>query len=987
MSTAQVGGLCVLPNAYDIIRGDMRMSVEKSFGTAESPADGLWKTRTSVGLLVIIYVAFMLRVIRLDFQPLWWDEGWTLYFATADVPTMIARTAIDIHPPFYYLILHLWTLVAGSSAISVRLFSALVGIVSVPLIFVVGRRLFGVRVGIMAALAMALAPLQIYYSQEARMYALATLLVLASVYLCLTLLQREEKGGASWIHWVLYLLVTALAMYTQYYAAFIPAAQTIFLLVWHWRHRAFLVKWLGVQAVLLLVYLPWLVYAGSKLVAYVSTKLVKEGDVPVGFFTYFQQHLLAFSVGHLSQDRAFLSWIAVVFVAVIVLGAVGYLRNRPQTDFTVRQGITFGLMYLLIPLSLGYLVNLRYPFTSPGIQRLFLFSAPAFHLLVALGLTWMWHRVHVVWPVCLLLVVASTPLLADFYTYERYVGEDYRPLIETVQAHAMPDDVVVAIHPWQIGYFHAYYDGQLPHLYLTPKEAIDVTREQWAADPAVMAGDLDGLLDGHRFLWLPAHQALGRILESDVEGYLSQKHYPVLSQWFTASTRLSCYTGAQQLDVSGQGMKFGDEISLLGQRMTSGPVEAAWGTVLLDLRWRMDGELTGRHQISLRLVDDEGQVWASEDREPVGGLRPFHAEPVGSEILDQHGLLVPAGTPPGPYQLRLGVYRLGDGQWLNVLDQNGRPQGVQANLGTIDVRAPSMPPPVEGLFVEHGRRAEFGSLIRLLGYSVAGESFRPGDTLQTALFWQALAELNEDYHVSLQLRDSGGRERAALDGPLSRSDYPTSAWGEGQLVRGFQSLLLPANLTDGEYHLFLSLWHLADGQPLPLRRWGVNWGDAYALGTIQVHSRSHRVEPPAAVRHPMSLQVGDAVQFLGYDLDPSAVSGGGTLRLTLYWQALSEMDTSYTVFNHLIDDEDQIWGQKDGIPGNGSLPTSSWIAGEYVIDEYEIPVLEDTPPGEYLIETGMYDLATMTRLTVFDAEGRETGDRILLRASPLLVGP
>jgi 4-amino-4-deoxy-L-arabinose transferase-like glycosyltransferase len=965
----------------------MRMSVEKPSDTAESQVGGLRDTRTRIGLLVIIYVAFMLRVIRLDFQPLWWDEGWTLYFATADIPTMIARTAIDIHPPFYYLILHLWTLVAGSSAISVRLFSAFVGIVSIPLIFLVGRRLFGVRVGIIAALAMALAPLHIYYSQESRMYALATLLVLASVYLFLTLLQREEKGGASWIHWVLYLLVTALAMYTQYYAAFIPAAQTIFLLVSYRRHRTFLVKWLGAQIVLVLVYLPWLMYAGSKLVAYVSTKLVKEGDVPIGLFTYFRQHLLAFAVGHLSQDRDFLSWIALVFVAVIVLGAVGYLRNRPRTDFTARQGITFGLVYLLIPLSLGYLVNLRYPFTSPGIERLFLFSAPAFYLLVALGLTWIWHRVHVVWPVCLLLVVASTPLLADFYTYERYVGEDYRPLIETVQALAMPDDVVVAIHPWQIGYFHAYYDGQLPHLYLTPKEATDVTREQWAADPAVMAGDLDGLLAGHRFLWFPAHQALGRILESDVEGYLSQKHYPILSQWFTPSTRLSCHTGAQQAELSGQGMKFGDQISLLGRRMTPGPIEAAWGTVLLDLRWRIDGELNGRHQIALRLTDEEGQVWASEDREPVGGLRPFHEQPVGSEILDQHGLLVPAGTPPGSYQLGLGVYRLEDGKWLDVVEQNGTPQGVQADLGTIEVRAPSMPPPVEVLFVEHGRRADFGSGIRLLGYSVAGESFRPGDTLEMTLFWQALAELNEDYHVSLRLQDGGGQERAALQGPLSKSDYPTSAWAEGQLVRGFQSLLLPANLTDGEYHLFLSLSRLADGQPLPLRRWGLNWGGTYALGTIPVHGRSHQLEPPAAIGHPMSLQVGDAVQFLGYDLDPSEVSAGGTLRLTLYWQALSEMDTSYTVFNHLIDDEDRIWGQKDGIPGNGSLPTSSWIAGEYVIDEYEIPVQGDTPPGEYLIETGMYNLATMARLSVFDAEGRKLGDRILLEASPLLVGP
>jgi hypothetical protein len=135
----------------------------------------------------------------------------------------------------------------------------------------------------------------------------------------------------------------------------------------------------------------------------------------------------------------------------------------------------------------------------------------------------------------------------------------------------------------------------------------------------------------------------------------------------------------------------------------------------------------------------------------------------------------------------------------------------------------------------------------------------------------------------------------------------------------------------------------------------------------------------------VSARVGESIQLLGYDLDQQEVAAGDTLRLTLYWQALSEMDTSYTVFNHLLDEESRIWGQRDGIPGGGALPTSSWISGEYVVDEYEIPVQEDTPPGEYVLETGMYDLATMLRLPVLDSEGAVVGDRILLDATPVLA--
>ena len=62
--------------------------------------------RTRVALLIVVLSALILRLARLGFQPLWWDEGWSLYFATSDVRSMLELTAVDIHPPLYYLLLH-----------------------------------------------------------------------------------------------------------------------------------------------------------------------------------------------------------------------------------------------------------------------------------------------------------------------------------------------------------------------------------------------------------------------------------------------------------------------------------------------------------------------------------------------------------------------------------------------------------------------------------------------------------------------------------------------------------------------------------------------------------------------------------------------------------------------------------------------------------------------------------------------------------------
>jgi len=942
-----------------------------------------------VWLMAFTLLALILRAYRVDFQPLWWDEGWTVYFATADVPSMIARTAIDIHPPFYYLILHLWTLIFGPSAVSVRLFSVGVGTLSVPLMFLVARRLFGRRTALVAALILTVAPFHVYYSQEARMYALVTLLVLASSYLFLLLLEEQASRTKRCVHWILYVLVTSMAMYSQYYAAFLPAAQTLFLFLRFRRYKNVLPRWIAAQAALLLAYLPWLLYAGPRLVAYVGNKLVKEGDVPAHLWAYLYGHFIVFSVGHLSADRLLLSLLAVIFAALALVGAIAcFVAGRRIGDaaWPTFDSALYAVLCLFIPLALGYVVNLRFPFTAAAIERLFLFSVPAFYVLVAAGLSWLKVRFRVPGAVVVLLVlVVSIPPLSDFYSFERYAGEDYRPVVKKVQALARPEDVIVFVHPWQIGYFQAYYSGELPDLYLSPKDALDVTSEKWAADRGLMVRDLESLLAKHRFLWFPAHQALGRIIESQVEGYLFEQHYPILNEWFSQSTRLSCYTATREMTPISEGTNFGDKVSLLKYGLTANPHEAGWGAALVELRWKMEGELQGRYQMALRLVDDQGRVWAAEDREPLGGLRPFHQQPVGSEVDDHQALLIPAGTPPGSYRLELGLYRLESGEWLDVLDEAGTPQGVEKLLGEVSVSMASVPPPEEALFIQHPRAADFSSGVRFLGYSLGGESYQPGDTLDLTLFWKALADLHKDYHFSLRLEDGDGTAWATVEDQPAGSGYPTRLWMRGQLFRGLPRLIVLASTPSGQYRLVLTLHDPVDGRPVPLRRWLLNGGQTFELGTVVVRGRAHQTQPPPSIQHPVSARLGESIQLLGYDLDQQEVAAGDTLRLTLYWQALSEMDTSYTVFNHLIDDENRTWGQRDGIPGDGALPTSSWISGEYVVDEYEIPVQPDTPPGEYLLEAGMYDLTTMLRLPIVDSEGAVLGDRILLEATPVRV--
>jgi hypothetical protein len=159
----------------------------------------------------------------------------------------------------------------------------------------------------------------------------------------------------------------------------------------------------------------------------------------------------------------------------------------------------------------------------------------------------------------------------------------------------------------------------------------------------------------------------------------------------------------------------------------------------------------------------------------------------------------------------------------------------------------------------------------------------------------------------------------------------------------------------------------ADGTLLQLMTFRNTWAGAKPV------LQERRFTVPE-IEHPLEATLGDQVRFLGYDLSPPPYKRGETLRLTLYWQATTRMEESYTVFVHLLDKDGIMGGQWDSVPGSGLLPTNSWLEGEVIADEYEVPIRAGAPPGEYLIEIGMYEASTGERLEVKE----KVDDKVLL---------
>jgi len=140
------------------------------------------------------------------------------------------------------------------------------------------------------------------------------------------------------------------------------------------------------------------------------------------------------------------------------------------------------------------------------------------------------------------------------------------------------------------------------------------------------------------------------------------------------------------------------------------------------------------------------------------------------------------------------------------------------------------------------------------------------------------------------------------------------------------------------------------------------------------------------IRYLQGVNFEGKVELVGYKLEETPVQPGETIHLTLYWRALAEMGKDYTVFTHLIDEENRIWAQHDSQPQGGQHPTSQWVEGEVVVDEHELILANDVPPGEYQIEVGMYDWGSGERLAVSEGGLWVSENRVILGTVNLRSG-
>jgi 4-amino-4-deoxy-L-arabinose transferase-like glycosyltransferase len=290
--------------------------------------------------------------------------------------------------------------------------------------------------------------------------------------------------------------------------------------------------------------------------------------------------------------------------------------------------------------------------------------------------------------------------------------------------------------------------------------------------------------------------------------------------------------------------------------------------------------------------------------------------------------------------------------WLNahrtpVLEV---PQGYNyLRLYTDGQAEPTVRP---GFQPQHPLAAPLGS-GRLLGYDAPTTEFRPGDTIQLGLYVQTQQALELDVEW-LDNRETS----------IAQQSLAVAATAGERCVRLRAALPVYTYTTAGP--IWVEVRSSRGDAPVRL-----------AAGRVE-HSRSL---PPPRIDHPRQAQIEEGrIEFLGYRSRPDGrVRAGETLTLELYWRAQDRLDQDYTVFVHLLGPYNPatggpVWAQDDSYPLGGGHPTTRWQPGQIVADRHQLSIPENTPPGTFQVEIGLYDARTGTRLNVAGSEQ----DRILL---------
>ncbi|WHS59261.1 glycosyltransferase family 39 protein [Pseudomonas sp. G2-4] len=410
-------------------------------------------------LAAVAVLALVVRFHGITIPVIWYDEAFSVLLARHEPGQIWSLTARDVHPPLYYLVLHYWMVLFGDGAMAVRSLSALVDVgtvlLGVKLMSLVSTR----RATWIAALLLALLPISVRYSQEARMYTLLGFWLMGATVALVCWVKESERKPFAFI----YVLLMTAAFYTHYFAALCVLVHWFY---WWWGRPGAASTvlptrtWVLANVLIVVLFLPWLPHFIDHLTGRSGLGWIPPvtGQSVLGLVWQF----IVMSAWGTQSLLLRMVPLGLVIACALVLIRKDNLRHR-------FNGLLVG--YFFIPVVVLALLALIVPVFVP---RYLVFSAVGVPFIVAVALDILGRRTGVLALAVVIVVTAEIQGLHSVYRQaDGLNGTDLRRdfrldvLAAEIQQMIRPgDDILLDSLIWYLPFSYYNQTGMRPTLYI-----------------------------------------------------------------------------------------------------------------------------------------------------------------------------------------------------------------------------------------------------------------------------------------------------------------------------------------------------------------------------------------------------------------------------------------------------------------------------------------------------------------------------------------
>lgn len=455
-----------------------------------------------IGLVVFSTIAFF----NISNFTIWFDEAFSAYlvqFSFADIATY---TSADVHPPLYYWLLKVWTMLFGTTEVAFRSLSILFGAGAITAGYLLARKFFGRLVAGVSLLFLTLSPMLIRYSDEARMYTLAVFIILLATHVLIKATESNKRR-----YWVLYGILVTLGMWTHYF--------TVLAWIAHWIWRLFTVRksttkpnlfwrkffskdWILAHVIAVGLFLPWLPFMAIQLGGIQGTGFWIQ-DVGVDSFSNFFSNVFYFL-----EHEQVSGWISLLLG--VTLAFIAYMAIRTYRSFNKANKIYYVLIAALafVPIIVLFVASLP-PLRPSFVERYLLPAVIGFTIFAALTIvvgTQKWRPILRVVPIVVIagMMIFGITNVYHYGNYNRNSGTHVltRDLVRDIAAKAKPGEPIVANAPW-VFYEAVFYETKDHPVYFV-NETTDYKYGSLAMlkdNDQHKIKDLDAFMKEHPTIW------------------------------------------------------------------------------------------------------------------------------------------------------------------------------------------------------------------------------------------------------------------------------------------------------------------------------------------------------------------------------------------------------------------------------------------------------------------------------------------------------